>query len=696
VTPALLLIDLQEDYLGAPGLQPGRGSVVAGASWLLDRCRSAGVPVLHVWTTVHRDRDERMRHWQRDGVWRCVAGTPGHATPTALRPAPGEPVVHKTHFSAFGDGALASLLRDRGVDEVWLAGVHVHACIRAAAIDADRLGFTVKIAADAVASDQPLHADETRRWLARRCAAFVPAEAWLAELGTAAAVTAAAARPAGDAERAAVATLPVAVIDGVAIAGPSGTVAVSRECPAQRGRVLWRAPVATAEHVAAAAGAAQRAGRAWRGTSVADRLAIADRLAAAVAREREPLARRMALEIGKPLADGRLEVDFAIALLHAARRRAEGFLASADPPASSAGVERRRPLGTVALITPWNVPLAIPLGKLAPALLYGNTVVWKPAPAGSRLALDVLRLLAEAGAPPGAVSLVCGDQTTAELLLAHDAIDAASLTGSSAAGTCAQAICAARRIPLQAELGGNNAAIVWSDTDLDDAAAKLAAGAFGSAGQRCTATRRIVVDAACAADFVRRLAAATDALAWGDPLDPATRVGPLVSRAACERVHGVLKRAQEAGARLVVAPSHLERARELADGGAYLAPHLVLGADPRAEIAQEESFGPVAVVQVADGFDTALALLNGVSQGLVAALFSASAERRARFLDESRAGILKVGSATAGVGAQTPFSGWKASGVGPAEHGSGDPEFYTRPQAVYVEGAPPAAARRAG
>ena len=638
MTAALLLIDLQEDFLGAPGLVPARGEVVARVAWLLEQARAARVPVVHVRTTVHRDAepDQRMSHWRRDGVWRCVAGTSGHAAPPELQAAAGEHVVHKTHFSAFADGTLATWLLARGIDEVWLAGVHAHACVRASALDADRLGFVVKVAADAVASDQPLHADETRRYLTKRCAAFVPAASLLASAGD--------------------------TPDGAA----ADRAVVDR-----------------------AAEAAREAGRAWRAHDVAARLAIVDRVAECVAREREPLARRMAIEIGKPIADARLEVDFALALIRAARERAAALLECGDPPPSAGGVERRRPLGTVALVTPWNVPLAIPLGKLVPALLYGNTVVWKPAPAGDGVAREASRLLHEAGVPPHVVSLLCGDHATAEALLSHPAIDAVSITASSAVGTCAQAICAARRIPLQAELGGNNAAIVWSDCDLDDAAAKVAAGAFGSAGQRCTANRRVIVDTRVKDDFVARLVAATDALVWGDPLDPATRVGPLVSRAACERVAGVVERAAAGGARVLTAPSHAARENELAQAGAYLPPRIVPCDDPLAEIVQEETFGPVLVVQTASSFDEALDLLNGVPQGLVAALFSDSTGNRARFLDEARAGILKIGSATAGVGAETPFAGWKASGVGPAEHGSGDPEFYTRPQAVYVDDASP-------
>jgi len=676
VSRALLLVDVQEDYLASSGLTPHRGALVEQASRLLARCREAGVPVFHVWTTVRREQDRRMPHWRRSGRWDCVLGTPGHAPPDALAPIAGEEIVHKTHFSAFDDTSLAARLRARGVVEVLLAGVHTHACVRATAVDAYRLGFAVAIASDAVASDQPLHADETRRWLAARCARFAPG-ACLVTPGAPSLPVAAD-----------VPVLPAVVLGRDAVVAGRPEATLPHEAPAERGRVLWCVPVADAAHVELAARHARQAQPAWAATDASERLAVVARVATAVEAARASLARRMAIEIGKPILDARLEVEFALALIDAASRRAAEALAPPEPAPSPFGRERRRPLGTVALVTPWNVPLAIPLGKLVPALLYGNTVVWKPAPAGSGVALDVLRLLGDAGVPRGAVTLVCGDHATAEHLLSSPLVDAVSLTGSSVVGTSAQAICAARRVPLQAELGGNNAAIVWSDADLDDAALKLAAGAFGSAGQRCTANRRVVVEASCADAFVARLRAATDALAWGDPLDERTRVGPLVSSAACARVAGVVERAREAGATVWTAPSHAARARDLGDTGAYRPPCIVRCDDPSAEIVQEETFGPVAVVQVAADWDEALRLLNGVPQGLVAALFSPSDECRASFLDNAQAGILKIGSATAGVGAETPFSGWKSSGVGPPEHGAGDLEFYTRAQAVYVDDAP--------
>jgi acyl-CoA reductase-like NAD-dependent aldehyde dehydrogenase len=255
-------------------------------------------------------------------------------------------------------------------------------------------------------------------------------------------------------------------------------------------------------------------------------------------------------------------------------------------------------------------------------------------------------------------------------------VRAISLTGSTAAGAVAQEIAARRHVPLQAELGGNNAAIVWSDADLDLAAARVAEGAFGQAGQRCTANRRVIVEARCAQALVARLVRATAALGVGDPADPATHVGPLVSPEAKARVEGVIARARGRGAEAIVPHGR-------APPGAFVVPTIVLCDDPAAEIVQEETFGPVLVVQRAEDFPHALRLLNGVPQGLAAALFSPSAELRTAFLEQADAGVLKLDEATADAGVDAPFGGWKASGIGPPEHGDGDIEFYTRAQALY-------------
>ncbi|MGQ0635975.1 MAG: aldehyde dehydrogenase family protein [Planctomycetaceae bacterium] len=442
---------------------------------------------------------------------------------------------------------------------------------------------------------------------------------------------------------------------------------------------LWRVPVSETEQVRAASAAARHALGEWAGWPRERRSELLLTVAERVAADAPGLVRQIAIETGKPICDARQELIFAIALLRATARARD----DADLGGGPGWTVRRRPQGVVAMITPWNNPLAIPLGKLAPALLHGNTVVWKPAPAGAAVALQTLELLHQAGLPPGTVTLVQGNHVTAERLIADPTVDAVTLTGSSAAGRAAQRLCVARQVPFQGELGGNNPAIVWSDANLADAAAQVAQGGFGSAGQRCTANRRVIVDHDCYRAFLKALQKATEALTWGDPLDDSTQVGPVISAEALCRISGVVDRARATGARVICVHRASGQAAELAERGCYYPPALVCCDDPAAEIVQEETFGPVIVVQRASGWGQAMKLCNGVSQGLVAALFSGSVERQQRFLSEARAGLLKINASTAGAAAAAPFGGWKASGVGPAEHGVADVEFYTRFQTIY-------------
>jgi acyl-CoA reductase-like NAD-dependent aldehyde dehydrogenase len=286
-------------------------------------------------------------------------------------------------------------------------------------------------------------------------------------------------------------------------------------------------------------------------------------------------------------------------------------------------------------------------------------------------------LLRRAGAPDGVVTVAHGGAEAARALMDDARTGAITLTGSAAAGWTAHEMAARRRVPLQAELGGTNGTIVWSDADLAAAAAAVADGAFAQAGQRCTAGRRVIVDARCADAFLDALRAATAALVVGDPADAATQVGPLVSEAEAVRVRAAVERARAGGLRVV--EPHTCAAR-----GAFVAPAIVACDDAFHPIVQEELFGPVLVVQPAADFDRAMELLNGVRQGLAAALFSADAERRRRFLDEAQAGILKLDGSTVGAAPDAPFGGWKSSGTGPPEHGDGDLEFLTRPHTTHT------------
>jgi alpha-ketoglutaric semialdehyde dehydrogenase len=618
--PLLLLVDLQRDYLASPGLEPAAGPVVERAAALLRACRESDVPVVHTLTTVSRSDDRRMPHWKRDGVWLCEEGTPGHEPPPELEPQAGERVLHKTFFSAFENRELDAVLRETGADLLLVAGVHLHGCVRQAVLDAyQRHPIEIWVAADATASNDPLHAAITGPYLERRAARFLTVAEVASALGGTAAPTE----------------------DG------DGARSAARTCRAALG--------------------------AWQDKSPDERARSIEQLADHLEPEASDLARAMARSIGKPVHFGTREVLAAVEMLRAVARRAR---ATSSPARAGAAEVHRHPLGVVALITPWNNPVYIPLGKLAPALAYGNAVVWKPAPSAKEISRRLTTMLD--GLP---VALVDGDRQAAMAAMAEPEVDAVTITGSSMAGYAAQGVCARRRIPLQAELGGNNAAIVWPDADLEHAAREIADGAFAQAGQRCTANRRVIVHEDCRGELLELLRRETEALPWGDPRREETRVGPLVSAAARERVARVIA---GAGPDVELITPH---GTEPAAGGSFDAhwypPTIACCEDPGHELVQEESFGPILVVQTAADSDQAMELLNGVRQGLVAALFSASQELVERFLREARAGILKVGRSTADAEVDVPFGGWKESGIGPPEHGDFDLDFYTRPQAVY-------------
>ena len=447
--------------------------------------------------------------------------------------------------------------------------------------------------------------------------------------------------------------------------------------PRRRSESLFSVPLAGAGVAAEAVAAADRAQREWVRQPFARRAETLRRIADALEREANAIAQRMACEVGKPVSMGEAEARRAAALVRVAAEQGESEPRRCGPDS----ISRRRPLGVVAAITPWNNPVAIPAGKIGPALLFGNAVVWKPAPAATNVSLQLMRIFRESGLPDGVVNLVAGGREATMAILEMPGVRAATLSGSSRAGFAVQELCAARRIPLQAELGGNNAAIVWEGADVRSAASLIAHGAFAFAGQRCTANRRVIVSQRLKNPLLDGLVEAAGQIRWQDPVRPESEAGPLISDEACERVEGLVARAR--GSASVIPCGETSTVAALREVGSYLPPVIVVEPDRASEIVQEETFGPVLVVQAASDFDQAIDLVNGVDQGLVAALFGGSARERARFLEEVEVGIVKLDRSTADADAAAPFGGWKGSGVGPPEHGASDREFFTREQAVY-------------
>jgi aldehyde dehydrogenase (NAD+) len=465
-----------------------------------------------------------------------------------------------------------------------------------------------------------------------------------------------------------------------------GTAAEDRN-PARPGEVVAEVRQADAAAAAQAVAAARAAFPAWRATPAPARGEIlrrsADRLEARV----DEIGRDFAREEGKTLAEAVGETRRAIAIL----RYYAGQTLEPDgetyPSASPVTLlfARREPVGVVVAITPWNFPIAIPAWKIAPALAYGNTVVWKPAELTPLTAVHFLEALREAGLPDGVLNLVLGrGSVVGDTLTGHPEVDAITFTGSNAVGRAIQRQAVERGAKVQLELGGKNPAVVLADADMDLATLHVARGAFLSAGQKCTATSRVIVDRAVMEPFAERLAEVARTWRLGDPLAPETQVGPVVSEPAMGTILEYLERGRADGGRFLAGGG---RASELGDGY-FVQPTVIADLGPTSPLVREEIFGPVAVLLPADGLEDAVAQANDTAYGLSAALFTRDLGAALRFAQEVRAGVVKINQESAGLELHVPFGGMKESSSGSREQGKVARDFFTQWKTVYMDRPP--------
>jgi len=434
--------------------------------------------------------------------------------------------------------------------------------------------------------------------------------------------------------------------------------------------LVVRVPDTSPEEVAAAAGGARIAATGWAREPAHARAAALHACAEAVAAATGELTDLVVREVGKPLGEAGAEIGRGVAILRYFAQQALHPEGEVYPPADGVSLlhTRRRPHGVVGLITPWNFPVAIPLWKAAPALAFGNAVLLKPAPQSSAVALRLAELFAGA-LPDGVLTVLTGLGGTGEAIV--DAADAVSFTGSVAAGQAVARRAVARGIAVQCEMGGQNAAIVLPDADQDAAAAAIAAAAMGYAGQKCTATSRVIV-VGDPAPFAERLAAAVEALPVGDPADPATVVGPLIGSPPREAIRAAVRRASAGGARV------LTGVRQPDGDGWFQAPTLLANVPPGDDLRSEEYFGPVCVVLPAESADAAARVANDVRHGLVAAVYTQNLGAALTLANQLDVGMVKVNAPTTGVDFHAPFGGEKESSYGPREQGTAAREFYTR------------------
>ncbi len=377
-------------------------------------------------------------------------------------------------------------------------------------------------------------------------------------------------------------------------------------------------------------------------------------------------------EVGKPRLEMEGETARGVSIL---RYYAQAVLdpdGTSLPAATGLMIARRRPHGVAALITPWNFPVAIPLWKAAPALAYGNAVVCKPAPAATAVAL-LLEEILRPHLPEGVFTVVPGDQITGSALIAS--ADAVSFTGSVRVGRQVVDAAARRGIPVQAEMGGQNASIVLPDADFPRAARMVAAAAMGFSGQKCTATSRVVL-VGKGDEFIEALVAEIAKLERGDPAARSTVIGPVVSEAARVAVVEAAREARRTGGVVISGGAAID------GDGYFVEPTLIDGIDPASRLAQEEIFGPVATVLRVKNLDEAVAVANGVRYGLVSSVFTGDLNAALAISERLETGLVRTNAPTSGVDFYAPFGGVKESSYGPREQGKAAADFYTWTQTL--------------
>jgi len=457
---------------------------------------------------------------------------------------------------------------------------------------------------------------------------------------------------------------------------PSGTLEVRD--PSDVRSLVAEVPAMSAAEVAAAYERARAGFGTWRRANPLDRAAVMSACAGLIRSRADEGAVTLVRENGKTLAEARVEVaksaDFLDYYASFARQPWGEILA--DARGGTQTTVRSEPVGVVLAITPWNDPLLTPARKLGPALIAGNAVLLKPSRQTPLIAQWLAGLLSEAGLPEGVLTVVTGrERDISEALLGHPELDALTFTGSTEIGNLLRRALSTRNVRLQTETGGKNASVVLADADLDLAADTVAAAAFGQAGQRCTATSRLIVDSGVAPALLERLRRRVAGYVLGPGLDPATTLGPLATPEHRDGVLAHIDRARAEGADVVTGGGR--PAGDALQFGCYVEPTIV-SAGPGQSLWRDEVFGPVVAMCPAEGFDEAVGLANDSRYGLSAAVFTNSLRLAQEFLDRAEAGQVSVNLPTSGWDVHHPFGGFRDSGSPFKEQGAPGLRFYTR------------------
>lgn len=455
--------------------------------------------------------------------------------------------------------------------------------------------------------------------------------------------------------------------------------------PARTSEIIGHYQKSSSADLEDAIAAASKAQPAWEALPAPARGEILYRAALLLEQRQEELAQLMTREMGKVLKETRGDVQIAIDVakfMAGEGKRAEGETVPSALP-NKLCLTLRHPLGIVGIITPWNFPIAIPAWKSLPALMAGNAVVLKPASDTPLLALKLAEVLAEAGLPAGVFNVITGPGgTLGDALASHPKVNMISLTGSTEVGRHVAEICGRDLRRCSLELGGKNAVVVLDDGDLDLAAESVTWAAFGTTGQRCTATSRVIVQRGALKGFTERLQAAAERLRIGDGLNPEVEMGPLVNMGRVTAVHEYTEIGKHEGARLVSGGAPMTAGEH--SEGAFYRPTIFTEVTPAMRIAREEVFGPFVAIIPVDSYEEAIQVVNSTAYGLSTAVFTESTRLTFKAMRDIQSGLVYFNSGTTGSEIHLPFGGMKASGNGHRELGGIAVDEFSETKTIYV------------
>jgi len=456
--------------------------------------------------------------------------------------------------------------------------------------------------------------------------------------------------------------------------------------PARLSEVTGHYQSSSVEDTRRAIDAAEAAYPAWRDTRVPARAEILKKALNLMIERREEMAKVLTLENGKTLAEARGEINSAIKEME--YQIAEGVrMCGQTMPVSLPGVfaySVRQPLGVVGIISPWNFPFNVPGRKCTPALVAGNTCVFKPASLTPQTGTQFTKLFADAGLPPGVLNFVTGSgREVGDVIVTDPRVKAISFTGSTEVGMGIHQKAASTLARTQLEMGGKNPVVVLEDANLEEAIKATVTAAYACAGQWCTSTSRAIVVRKIAREFISGVVEKTKALCIGDGMNPKTTMGPVCGTAQLQGILGYIERGKQEGAQLLLGGYQLTG--ESYDDGCYIAPTIFGQVKPDMVIAQEEIFGPVLAILEVEDFEEAIGVANGVRFGLSSSIYTNDLKRAMTFLERTETGLTHVNLITALKEPQLTFGGIKCSGCGIPEAGNTGIEFFTEHKVAYVK-----------